>query len=218
MSTVNFSSSNRTTFSINPLHDNGSNFADYELKVKVLCAAKGILKFLESWARKPTELVVVNGIYMKVGMQDKPATEEEIKSAETKMDTYEQNKGLCKHILLSSVSPCWWASSSDMLIYPSYTLLFLLFLYFLYIIDPPLHTLTERECACACTTIALASLDWSRLFDGYMIYNSHVFTSILSISNVHPPTVRPIMTPHTTWSGTSLRMSLMLAFLFSIRI
>ena len=28
------------------------------------------------------------------------------------------------------------------------------------------------------------------------------FTSILSIPNVHPPTVWPIMSPHTTWSGT----------------
>ena len=41
---------------------------------------------------------------MKAGTQDKPATEEEIESAETKMDMYEQNEGLCKHILLSSVS------------------------------------------------------------------------------------------------------------------
>ena len=34
------------------------------------------------------------------------------------------------------------------------------------------------------TTIALASSDWSRLFDGHMTYDSHVFTSILSVSNV----------------------------------
>ena len=65
---------------------------------------------------------------------------------------------------------------------------------------------------------ALISSDRSRLFDGHIIYNSHDFTSILSISNVHPPTVWPIMSPHTTWSGTSLRMSLMLTFLFTIHI
>ena len=94
MSTVNVSSSNHTTFSINPLHDDRSNFADYEPKVKVLYAAKGILKFLEGWVWKPTELVVVNSVYMKAGMWDKPATEEEIESAETKMDMYKQNEGL----------------------------------------------------------------------------------------------------------------------------
>ena len=42
---------------------------------------------------------------MKAGTHDKPATEEEIETAESKMDTYEQNEALCKHILMSSISP-----------------------------------------------------------------------------------------------------------------
>ena len=50
---------------------------------------------------------------------------------------------------------------------------------------PPLR----RDRACARTTIALALLDRSRLFDGHMTYDSHVFTSILSVSNVPPPAV-----------------------------
>ena len=82
MSTVDFSSSNRTTFSITPLCDDRSNFADYEPKVKVLCGAKGILKFLEGHTRKPKELHVANGVYMKPGTIDKPAMEEEIENAE----------------------------------------------------------------------------------------------------------------------------------------
>ena len=105
MSTVDFSWSNWTTFSITPLHDNGLNFADYEPKVKVLCGAKGILKFLVGCAWKPKELHVANGIFMKPGTIDKPATEEEIENAETKMEMYEQNEAMCKHILMSSVSP-----------------------------------------------------------------------------------------------------------------
>ena len=55
---------------------------------------------------------------------------------------------------------------------------------------------------CNHTTIALASSDRSHLFDGHMTYDSHVFTSILSISNVPPPVVQPITSSHTTWSGT----------------
>ena len=51
------------------------------------------------------------------------------------------------------------------------------------------------------TTLTLASSDQSCLFDGHMIYNSHVFTSILSISNMHPPVVWPIMIPCTVRSG-----------------
>ena len=105
ISTVNFSSSSHTTFSLVPLHDNGSNFADYEPEVKVLCSAKGILKFLEGQAQKPTELTVVSGVFMKAGIHDKSATEEEIETAESKMDTYKQNEVLCKHILMSSISP-----------------------------------------------------------------------------------------------------------------
>ena len=52
------------------------------------------------------------------------------------------------------------------------------------------------------TTIALALSDRSRLFDGHMTYDSHVFTSILSVSNVPPPAVRPITSSRTVRSGT----------------
>ena len=52
------------------------------------------------------------------------------------------------------------------------------------------------------TTITLALSDRSRLFDRHMTYDSHVFTSILSISTVPPPVVRPIMRSRTVWSGT----------------
>ena len=57
-------------------------------------------------------------------------------------------------------------------------------------------------CNRARTTIALTLSDRSHLFDGHMTYDSHVFTSILSVSNVPPPAVRPITRSHTAWSGT----------------
>ena len=56
----------------------------------------------------------------------------------------------------------------------------------------PIHhyaPLLQHDRARAHMTIALALLDQSRLFDGHMTYDSHVFTSILSISNVPPPAV-----------------------------
>ena len=52
------------------------------------------------------------------------------------------------------------------------------------------------------TTITLALSDRSRLFDGHIAYDSHVFTSILSVSNVPPPAVRPITSSRTRRSGT----------------
>ena len=63
---------------------------------------------------------------------------------------------------------------------------------------PPLR----RNRARARMTIALALSDRSRLFDGHMTYDSHVFTSILSVSTVPPPAVRPITRSHTARSGT----------------
>ena len=63
------------------------------------------MKFLGGHAQKPKELHVANGKFMKPGTIDKPATEEEIENAETKMDMYKENEAMCKHILMSSVSP-----------------------------------------------------------------------------------------------------------------
>ena len=88
----------------------------------------------------------------------------------------------------------------------SYTLLFSLFLHFLYIADPPLCTSTPMRPHAI--MLALASSDRSCLFDGHMTYDSHVFTSILSVSNVPPPAVQPIMSSHTAQSGTFYNFAL----------
>ena len=61
---------------------------------------------------------------------------------------------------------------------------------------------------CTRTTIALALSDRSRLFDGHMTYDSHVFTSILSVSNMPPPAVRPIINSRTVRSGTFYNFAL----------
>ena len=69
----------------------------------------------------------------------------------------------------------------------------------------PIHPCTpllRRDRTRTCMTIALALSDRSRLFDGHMTYDSHVFTSILSVSNVPPPAVQPIMRSRTARSGT----------------
>ena len=82
----------------------------------------------------------------------------------------------------------------------SYTLLFSLFLRFPYIIDLPLRTSAPMRPHTIALT--LTSSDQSHLFDGHMTYDSHVFTSILSVSNMPPPVVQPITRSCTMWSGT----------------
>ena len=93
---------------------------------------------------------------------------------------------------------CWWASSSDMLIYPS---IFAFPSLSLHCWSTTTHLRSDATTH-AHMTIALALSDRSRLFDGHMTYDSHVFTSILSVSNVPPPAVRPITRSRTARSGT----------------
>ena len=72
----------------------------------------------------------------------------------------------------------------------------------------PYAPLLRCDHARARTTIALALSDWSCLFGGHMTYDSHVFTSILSVSNMPPPAVRPIMSSRTVQSGTFYNFTL----------
>ena len=95
----------------------------------------------------------------------------------------------------------WISMLMSLLIrYAHIPFLFSLFYYFLYINDPPLCTPTLMWLHVI--VLALTSLGWSHIFDGHMIYDPLVFTSILSIPNVRPPAVWPITSPHTAWSGT----------------
>ena len=106
------------------------------------------------------------------------------------------------HLAMLNIQMRWWASSSDTLIYPS---IFAFPLLSLHCRSTTMHLrsdATAYDCTHARTTIALTSSDWSRLFDGHMTYDSHVFTSILSVSNVPPPAVWPITSSHTARSGT----------------
>ena len=116
--------------------------------------------------------------------------------------TYTESQHLnCWHIKKGALER-WWASSSDMLIYP--------FIFAFPSLSLHRRSTTTHLCSNATTcdrarsrtTIALALLDRSCLFDGHMTYDSHVFTSILSVSNMPPPVVRPITRSRTAWSGT----------------
>ena len=114
----------------------------------------------------------------------------------------------------------WWASTSDMLIYPSIFAFPSLSLHH-WSTTTHLHSdMTARDHACAHTTITLAPSDWSYLFDGHMTYDSHVFTSILSVSIMPPPVVWPIMSSRTMWSGTFYNFALCslscLPFIFNL--
>ena len=52
-----------------------------------------------------------------------------------------------------------------------------------------------------CDVLAFTSLDQPRLFNGHMMYNSHVYSSPFSYL-MHPPMAQPIMNHCTAQSGT----------------
>ena len=105
MSDIAITSSTQTSFTIPKLCDDGSNWMDYELRVKNALGAKGLWKHADGRARQPVPLTDVNGVLMALGSTTKPATEEEVESVEKKMDNYEKNEAYAKHIILSSTSP-----------------------------------------------------------------------------------------------------------------
>ena len=105
-------------------------------------------------------------------------------------------------VVASNCHPRWWASSSDTLIYPFIFAFPSLSLHHRSTTTHLRSDTTTHDRARAHMTIALTLSDRSHLFDGHMTYNSHVFTSILSVSNVPPLVVRPITSSRTMRSGT----------------
>jgi len=105
MSDIAITSNSQSSFVIPKLHDDGSNWADYEPRAKNAMGAKGLMKHAEGRARQPALLILLNDVLMSRDDPTKPATEEQLDSAEKKIDDYERNEAHAKHIILSTTSP-----------------------------------------------------------------------------------------------------------------
>ena len=105
MSDIAVTLNSQSSFIIPKLHNDGSNWADYEPWVKNAMGAKGLTNHVEGRARQPTPLTEVNNVPMSWADPTVAATETEIESAEKKIDDYEWNEAHAKHIILSTTSP-----------------------------------------------------------------------------------------------------------------
>jgi hypothetical protein len=105
MSDIAITSTSQSSFVIPKLRDDGSNWVDYEPRVKNAMGVKGLMKHAEGRARQPTPLTIVNNVLMSRDDPTVAATEEQIESAEKKMDDYERNEAHAKHVILSTTSP-----------------------------------------------------------------------------------------------------------------
>ncbi|KIM82762.1 hypothetical protein PILCRDRAFT_7666 [Piloderma croceum F 1598] len=105
MSDIAITLNSQSLFVIPKLHDDGSNWADYEPQAKNAMGVKGLMKHAEGCARQPAPLILLNDVLMSQDDPTKLATEEQLDPAEKKIDDYEWNEAHAKHIILSTTSP-----------------------------------------------------------------------------------------------------------------
>jgi hypothetical protein len=91
------------TFSVPRLRDDGSNWVDYESKIRTALGSKGLIKHIEGTAIKPLPLLIESGV--PVSKPGTPATESEIESREKRIDEFEQREYMSQHVIQSTVSP-----------------------------------------------------------------------------------------------------------------
>src|SRR5262245_53499031 len=103
--TYDMSNSQNTgnTVTVPKLKDNASNWVDYEAKVTSALGAKGLKRFVEGKAVRPSHYDVENEKY--VTAPNVLATDDEIEAKDKKIDEYDQRDSAARNILLASVSP-----------------------------------------------------------------------------------------------------------------
>src|SRR6202161_4722005 len=104
MSTLTMNSnSDSSSLSIPKLRDDGSNWADYEPRLRKAMGSRGLWRHVEGVAVAPKPYIVADGIPVLADGKT-AATEEQIESKEAKMMEYEKREYLAQHIILSTTS------------------------------------------------------------------------------------------------------------------
>jgi len=75
-------SSDSTMLQVPKLHDDGSNWSDYQPRIQQAMGSKGLWRHIEGTAVAPKLYAVVNGILSLPDLKT-PATEEQIEAKET---------------------------------------------------------------------------------------------------------------------------------------
>ena len=107
------SSSDSTTLAIPKLRDDGSNWSDYEPKIRKAMGVKALWRHVEGtavapkpYAEKDGKPVLANGTT--------PTTDNQIEAKESKIIEFEKGEYLAQHILLSTTSTRLGAKIKDL--------------------------------------------------------------------------------------------------------
>jgi hypothetical protein len=97
------STSDSATLSVPKLRDDGSNWSDYEPRLKKAMGVKGLWAHVEGRAAAPKPYQMVNGIYL-ISDGKTPATEEQVEHRESRIMEHEHREYLAQHVILSTTS------------------------------------------------------------------------------------------------------------------
>jgi hypothetical protein len=102
MSEISSFKQNESSLAVPKLCDNGSNWSDYEPRLKKAMGVKGIWKHILGTAYRPKQYNLVEGVYLLA--DGTTMTEDVIKAKEAKIDDYECQEYLMQHVILSTTS------------------------------------------------------------------------------------------------------------------
>ena len=104
---------NSTTLAVPKLRDDGSNWADYEPRMRKAMGSRGLWRHVEGVATVPKPYVVADGVPVLADGKT-AAMEEQLESKEAKIIEYEKWEYLAQHIILSMTSVCLGAKIKDL--------------------------------------------------------------------------------------------------------
>ena len=104
MSTISTNSNaESSSLSVPKLRDDGSNWADYEPRIRKAMGSKGLWRHVDGLAVAPKPYVVADGIPM-LSDGKTAATEEQLEVKEARIIEFEKREYLAQHIILSTTS------------------------------------------------------------------------------------------------------------------
>jgi hypothetical protein len=101
---LDFDTAGKQSLTIPKLKDDGSNWVDYEPKMRNALGAKGLLRHVDGLAISPKQFAKdVAGLYVKADGTTK-CTEDEIEKREEKIEDFTSKEYLARHMIVNSVS------------------------------------------------------------------------------------------------------------------
>ena len=94
-----------TTLAVLKLYNNGSNWADYQLRLQNAMGAKGLWRHIEESASAPVMFVLSDSIPVLADGKTS-ATEDQIEAKESKIVEFKKREYLAHHILMSMTLTC----------------------------------------------------------------------------------------------------------------